>query len=103
MRTSVNRLKLNRTALLMNRFPCVFALISILPALTGCQVSSPDAEPLIASSLLEEMDDSWSAIEPAGESTCSDGSDFRFFVRVADPKELVVYFQGGGACWTCAS
>ena len=103
MRTSVNRLKLNRKALLMNRFPCAVIFTTILPVVAGCQASSPDTEPLITSSLLEEMDDSWSAIEPAGETTCSDGSDFRFFVRVADPKELVVYFQGGGACWTGAS
>ena len=42
---------------------------------------------------------SWRTISPGGQTLCSDGSDYRFFVRKGDPQKLMVYLQGGGACW----
>lgn len=44
-------------------------------------------------------DAGWTIVEPGGDTACSDGSPYRFFVRRADPTRLLVYFQGGGACW----
>jgi hypothetical protein len=41
----------------------------------------------------------WTAIAPGGDTICSDGTPYQFFVRKADPARLLVYFQGGGACW----
>ncbi len=41
----------------------------------------------------------WSTVEAGAGTICSDGSDYRFFVREADPEKLLIYFQGGGACW----
>ena len=41
----------------------------------------------------------WNVLEPGGDTVCSDGSAYRFFVRPGDPEKLLVYFQGGGACW----
>lgn len=49
-----------------------------------------------ATPLLEE---GWNEIEPGGETLCSDGSPYKLFARPGNPKKLVVYFQGGGACW----
>ncbi len=34
---------------------------------------------------------------------CSDGSEFSFFVRKADPAKVMFFFQGGGACFTAAT
>lgn len=48
---------------------------------------------------LGDLADGWNVIEPGGDTICSDGSEYRFFVRPGDPDKLVVYFQGGGACW----
>ncbi|HET7746648.1 MAG TPA: pectin acetylesterase-family hydrolase [Vicinamibacteria bacterium] len=48
----------------------------------------------------------WEVVEPGGDTACSDGSPFRFFVHPGDPGKLLVEFEGGGACWndeTCAS
>ena len=48
----------------------------------------------------------WIEIEPAGETICSDGSPYRFFVRGGDPERVVIDFRGGGACWdpnTCTA
>src|SRR5688500_18322802 len=47
----------------------------------------------------------WQAIEPGGDTICSDGSPYRFFVHPGDPARLLFEFEGGGACWsaeTCA-
>jgi hypothetical protein len=39
-----------------------------------------------------------------GEGTgCAHGARYDFFVRMADPRKLLVYFQGGGACWSEAT
>ena len=42
---------------------------------------------------------------PGGDCRCADGSEFSFWVRVANPNKVVVYLQDGGACFsaeTCA-
>jgi hypothetical protein len=47
----------------------------------------------------------WQTIEPGGDTVCSDGSPYRFFVHPGDPGRLLVEFEGGGGCWsaeTCA-
>jgi Pectinacetylesterase len=47
----------------------------------------------------------WQRIEPGGNTTCARGDPFAFWARLADPKRLVVFFQGGGGCFdetTCA-
>ena len=61
-----------------------------------------DAEAVESSSglpTLADLDAGWNRIEPGGETTCSDGSDYSFFVRAADTSKLLVYLQGGGGCW----
>ena len=30
---------------------------------------------------------------------CVDGSDFRVFIKHGDPKKLLIFLPGGGACW----
>ena len=48
----------------------------------------------------------WNAIEPGGETTCSRGDPFKYFVRPGTANRLVVEFRGGGACWnatTCSA
>lgn len=47
----------------------------------------------------------WNAISPGGETTCSRGTPFRYFVRPGTVNRLIVEFRGGGACWdalTCS-
>lgn len=50
----------------------------------------------------------WNQIIPGGETVCLYDTEYSFFVRPADPPtdNLMVYFQGGGACWdgfTCGA
>lgn len=44
-------------------------------------------------------------VVPGGDCQCADGSEFSFYVREADPTKVLLFFQGGGACFsalTCA-
>lgn len=42
-------------------------------------------------------------VVPGGDCQCADGSEFSFWVREADPAKVVLFFQGGGACFSAES
>ena len=42
----------------------------------------------------------WIAIPGGDDCRCSDGSPFELWERPADPTKVVLYFQGGGACFS---
>jgi dienelactone hydrolase len=47
----------------------------------------------------------WEKIVPGGDCECADGSEFAFWERRADPTKVVLFLDGGGACFdaeTCA-
>lgn len=41
----------------------------------------------------------WSRVAGGEGTRCSLGSEFAFHVRGADPRRVMLYLQGGGACW----
>ena len=46
----------------------------------------------------------WTRVEPGGATSCGLGTPYRLLHRDgADPERLVIYFQGGGACWNWVS
>lgn len=48
----------------------------------------------------------WSEIKTGGRSICADSSQYRFFFRKGTVNKLMIWFQGGGACWndlTCTA
>ena len=56
------------------------------------------SESLLSSAQAEVKD--WQRV-PGGDGTsCSDGSAYAFFVHQGDRGSLLIYFQGGGACWS---
>jgi hypothetical protein len=47
----------------------------------------------------------WEKVVPGGDCACADGSEFNVWVREADPNKVVLFLEGGGACFdatTCA-
>ena len=70
----------------------LFLATAALLIVAACQAGGPVAD-------LDGLAPGWNTIEPAGDTTCSDGSPYRFFVRPGNPAKLVVYFDGGGACF----
>ena len=45
----------------------------------------------------------WERIVPGGDCQCSDGSEFSFWVRQANPDKVLVYLQDGGVCFSAAT
>jgi hypothetical protein len=45
----------------------------------------------------------WQTKTPGGDCECADGSTYNFFVRTGDPKKVVFFLDGGGACWSAAT
>jgi hypothetical protein len=51
---------------------------------------------------LDDLDAGWNSFSPGGETRCGRGTPYHFYVRPAEDgntEKLLVYFQGGGACW----
>jgi hypothetical protein len=47
----------------------------------------------------------WQEVAGEGETACADGSPYSYYVREADPARVVLFLDGGGACWdsgTCS-
>ena len=52
-----------------------------------------------------ELAAGWTKIEPGGDTICSTGTPYAYYVHPGTVNRLVVYFEGGGACWddvTCS-
>lgn len=48
----------------------------------------------------------WAEIETGGRSLCADSSQYKFYFRKGEVNKLMIWFQGGGACWndlTCTA
>ena len=69
-------------------------------AALACAPAEEAPEPVDLQAPLADLAEGWNTITPGGDTTCSDGSPFQFFVRAADPTQVVFYLQGGGGCWT---
>ncbi len=41
----------------------------------------------------------WEKVVPGGDCACADGTEFNFWVREADPARVVLFLEGGGACF----
>jgi len=76
-------------------------ITATLILLSACNFSERLAkgEP-VASSKLDKYSSGWNTIDTAGDTVCSDGSAYKFFFRPGLSEKLMVYFQGGGACWS---
>lgn len=48
---------------------------------------------------LADLSADWLTIPLEGETICSRGTPYQFFARRGNTNNLMIYFQGGGACW----
>ncbi len=81
---------------MFRRLLILFAVVSLLSLLTA-SVSAQDDLPSWSDLPAGE----WTQISPGGDTICSNGTPYSFFARPADEPsdELLIHFQGGGACW----
>lgn len=45
----------------------------------------------------------WHTVYPGGDTLCADGSPYAFHVRKGSSEKLMLFFNGGGACWSADS
>jgi hypothetical protein len=72
----------------MRNLPWALFLAAVL---AGCGGGGDDA------SRAERV---WQRIEPGGATRCARGGKYAFWLRRADPKRLLIFFQGGGGCFS---
>lgn len=75
----------------------LFVLFLVMVVLLPASVMAQDDLPVWSDLPAGE----WTMIPTAGETICSNGDPYAFFVRPAamQSEKLLVHFQGGGACW----
>lgn len=76
------------------------ALVALLAAGCSGDDSSDDegAADTTEAAPVEALD--WEQHVPGGDCQCGDGGEFSFYSRVADPEKVLLFFQGGGACFS---
>lgn len=47
----------------------------------------------------DELEAGWNTLAPGGDTTCAFDTEYTFHVRPADSEDLLIFFNGGGACW----
>jgi hypothetical protein len=72
------------------------------PASTDSAVADTTAPDGVTetSAAVEPVVGSWTPIAGGDDCHCSDGSEFELWERPADPTKVVLFFQGGGACFS---
>jgi hypothetical protein len=73
--------------------------LALSGGLAGCSddplVSQPAADPPTLPTLVE----GWNELKPGGDTVCSRGSEYAYFVHPGTVNRVVIDFIGGGACW----
>jgi Pectinacetylesterase len=90
---------------LVARLLLLAALAATVAACGGNDASSGPAATTTRTATAAAGDQGWRRVVPGGDCQCADGSKFSFWIRKANPKKVVFYLQGGGACFsakTCA-
>lgn len=50
-----------------------------------------------------DLEEGWNEIAPGGDTICSRGSEFSYFVHPGTVNKVIVDFIGGGACWNAGT
>jgi hypothetical protein len=85
----------------------VLAAAAVLAFLAACQTpeaeapASPAAEAApAASDAAAPAASAWTTIAPGGDTLCATGTPFTFHVREGDASRVIIFLNGGGACWS---
>jgi hypothetical protein len=50
-----------------------------------------------------DLEEGWTEIKPGGDTICSRGDEYAYFVRKGSVNKVVIDFIGGGACWNAVT
>ena len=65
----------------------------------AADTSAPAADTTAAPDTTAAAPAEWEAVTAPADCMCSDGSGFEYYVKKADPAKVLLYFEGGGACF----
>ncbi len=68
------------------------------PATTAVATTAPSVTEAPPVTVAEP--DAWTSVDPGPDCTCSDGSPYELWDRPGDPTKVVLFLEGGGACWS---
>ncbi len=81
-------------------------LSALLPALlfSACgPVAEEQSAHTAADERWEKLTSGWNEVRPGGSTLCSNGTPYAFYFYPQQRDKLMVFFQGGGACWNPAN
>jgi hypothetical protein len=81
------------------------AATTVAPETTSPETTAPPSTApatVATTATTEPPGPTWAAADVEG-CMCSDGTPATIFERVADPTKVVLYFEGGGACFNAAT
>jgi hypothetical protein len=92
----------------MKLFRSAGAAIVLLGSVIGCGGSSSQGDRVGTEApppgpSIDALKAGWNRIEPGGETICSRGAPFSYFVRKGAVNRVVIDFRGGGACWNAGT
>ena len=64
--------------------------------LTGCKAPGTAAPELAEAAPAP----AWTTIAPGGDTLCATGTPYTFHVREGDASRVMIFLNGGGACWS---
>lgn len=76
----------------------MLSAVAALTLLAGCKA----AEPKPAGAILQAAaaPPAWITIAPGGNTLCATGTPYSFHVRAGDASRVMIFLNGGGACWS---
>ncbi len=89
----------------MKRYLFLICIISLIAAVSGVNAAPPSAMPKLPDEFIELFpadlypDFQYNGLAPSCAACPDCDPEFSFFVKGGKQNRLVVYFQGGGACW----
>lgn len=76
----------------------VFTAALALTLLAGCNAA--EDKPAPAEAAVPAPAAEWTTIIPGGDTLCANGTPYQFQVKPADPARVMIFLNGGGACWS---
>ena len=77
----------------------VLPLLLVLIAGSGCSSEESESAEPTPPTVPTGLEAGWNEIPTGGETICSRGTEYAFFVRPGTVNRVVIDFIGGGACW----
>ena len=79
-------------------------MVGTLVVLVGGYLLLTHVDSISASDRITDLPlDTWTRIDLSDKTMCSDGSDYRIYVRRARSDNLIIHFAGGGMAWDAQS